>query len=112
LATSDAILSDPARTKTTCKDATCLAKEINNGKGIHHVSLTIAKASANGIRLTWENPVMDDGSGAGTSYSVWRRRLNADDVFVKLTETTNTTWVDTAAGTTNWEYDVTFTIEP
>jgi hypothetical protein len=112
LAASDSLLSNPARTKPECTDATCLAKEINNGKGIHHVSLTLAKAPANGTRLTWENPVMDDGSGVGTSYSIWRKALNADAVYVKITETTDLTWVDTTSGTSNWEYEVTFTVEP
>ncbi len=112
LATTDAILSDPARNKTTCKDARCLAKEISNGKGVHQVSLTLAMEAGNHIRLSWENPVMDDGSGAGVGYSIWRRALNADAVFVKILETTAMTYVDLNSGTDNWEYEVTFTVEP
>jgi hypothetical protein len=34
LDTADDILSDPGRDKNVCKDAKCLAKEINNGHGI------------------------------------------------------------------------------
>ncbi len=112
LATTDALLSDPARNKFTCKDARCLAKEINNGKGVHQVSLTLAMEAGNHIRLSWENPVMDDGSGAGVGYSIWRRALNADAVFVKILETTAMTYVDLNSGTDNWEYEVTFTVEP
>jgi hypothetical protein len=55
---------------------------------------------------------MDDGSGQGQRYTVWRRSLNADDSFVKVTETTNLTWVDADPDTTSWEYEVTFTVQP
>jgi hypothetical protein len=112
LDTVDDILSNPARTCDACKGARCLAKEINNGKGIHHVSLTLTKASAGTIRLNWENPVMDDGSGQGQKYTIWRRALNADDSYTKITETTNLTWVDANGGTTSYEYEVTFTVDP
>src|SRR6185436_15131211 len=71
--TADDILSDPGRNKAVCKDAKCLAKEINNGKGIHHTSLLLTKVSGNKIRLTWDSPVMNDGSGDAIGYSVWRR---------------------------------------
>ena len=112
LHTADSLLSNPARTKAQCKDATCLAKEINNGKGIHHVSLMLAKEVGNKTRLNWASPVMDDGSGEASKYTIWRRALNADAVYVKITETTALTYVDNNAGTGNWEYEVTFTIQP
>jgi hypothetical protein len=114
LATVDSILSDPNRTKDTCKDAKCLAKEINNGKGVHHISLTIDKepGAGNKLRLTWDNPVMDDGSGTGISYTVWRRALQADATFNQMAVTNNLTWVDATASTGVWEYVVTFTVSP
>ena len=105
-------LRRPARNKTVCKDAKCLAKEINNGKGIHHVSLTLSKATGNKSRLTWESPVMDDGSGEASMYTIWRRELNADAAFIKLTDTTALTYLDNTVSTLNFEYEVTFTIEP
>jgi uncharacterized repeat protein (TIGR01451 family) len=114
LAAADAILADPARNKTTCKDAKCLAKEVNNGKGLHHTSLTLNKepGAGNKIRLNWDSPVMDDGSGEASSYTVWRRALNADAVFIRLAVTPNLTFLDATSGTGTWEYEVTFTIEP
>jgi hypothetical protein len=114
LATVDAILSDPTRYKAVCKTGKCQAKEINNGRALHHTSLLLSKESGAGskVRLTWDSPVMDDGSGAASAYTVWRRELNADAVFVKITETSNLTYVDATAGTEAYEYEVTFTIEP
>jgi hypothetical protein len=110
--TADSELCDSARTNDTCKDAKCLAKEINNGHGIHHTSLHIDKASANSVRLTWANPVMDDGTGEGIGYTVWRRPMNSPDGFTLVTTTNQNTltWVDTSPG--NWEYEVTFTVQP
>jgi hypothetical protein len=111
LDTVDDILSDPARNKTTCKGARCLAKEINNGKGLHHTSLLLTREGTNKVRLTWESPVFDDGSGEASKYTIWRRLLNADAVWVKMADTQNKTWVDNNPGTTTWEYEVTFTID-
>ena len=106
LATADSLLSNPARTKAQCKEARCLAKEINNGRGLHHVSLMLEKAPGNGTRLNWASPVMDDGSGEASQYTIWRRPMNTDAVYVKLLETTALTYVDDTAG--DWEYEVTF----
>jgi hypothetical protein len=109
---ADDILSDPERMKNVCKDAKCLAKEINNGHGLHHTSLLVRKEAGGKVRLSWGSPVMDDGTGEATGYTIWRRELRSALPFTK-TATTNagtTTFVDQAQGMV--EYDVTFTIEP
>jgi hypothetical protein len=114
LAATDSILSDPNRSKDTCMDARCLAKEINNGKGVHHISLTVDKepGAGNKLRLMWDNPVMDDGSGEASSYTIWRRPLGADTAFLQIAVTPNLTYVDATASAGAWEYEITFTIEP
>jgi hypothetical protein len=108
--TADDELCDSARTKDTCNNAKCLAKEINNGHGIHHTSLHVDKANATTVRLTWANPVMDDGTGEGIGYTVWRRPINSPDGFTQLAVTDQNTmfYLDNTPG--NWEYAVTFTI--
>jgi hypothetical protein len=112
LDTADDILSDPGRNKNVCSDARCLVKEANNGHGIHHTSLLLNKESGNKVRLTWASPVMEDGSGEATGYTIWRRELHSPMPFTQIgaTDSSALTCADTTAG--NWEYEVTFTIEP
>ena len=99
MATADAILANPARNRDTCKSARCLAREINNGHGLHHTSLRLSKEPGKKVRLNWDSPVMDDGSGEANSYSVWRRPLNADAEFVAIGITSGLTFLDATAGT-------------
>jgi hypothetical protein len=109
---ADDILADANRDKDSCKDAKCLVKEINNGHGMHHTTLVLSKETGNKVRLTWDSPVMDDGSGEATGYTIWRRALNSADAYVQLgtTDRNHLTYLDGAAG--DWEYEVTFTIGP
>jgi hypothetical protein len=107
---ADDILSDPGRDKNTCKDAKCLLKEINNGHGIHHTSLLLSKMGGDKIRLTWDSPVMDDGSGEATGYTIWRRDLHSGMPYTKIgvTNANTLTFIDNTAGV--FEYEVTFTL--
>jgi hypothetical protein len=111
LATADASLADPSRSHDTCADARCLAREINNGQGMHHISLRVDKDAAGKLRLSWSSPVMDDGSGEASSYTIWRRPLGSGAAFVPIAITTRLTILDLpeAAGT---EYEITFSIRP
>jgi hypothetical protein len=112
LDTADDTLSDPDRTRGVCKDAKCLVKEINNGHGVHHTSLHLSREAGNKVRLSWDSPVMDDGTGEATGYTVWRRELHSAMPFVSIgaTNANTTTFVDDAPGA--FEYEVSFTIEP
>ena len=112
LAAADAILASSSRDKDTCKDARCLAKEINNGHGMHHTSLLLDKEAGNKVRLNWDSPVMDDGSGEASSYTIWRRPLNSEEAFGRIGTTSGLTFLDNSKGTGAWEHEVTFTIEP
>jgi hypothetical protein len=109
---ADDILSDPGREKDVCKDAKCLVKEINNGHGIHHTSLLLTKEAGERVRLTWSSPVMEDGTGEATGYTVWRRELRSPLPFTRIgtTNANATTFVDQTQGV--FEYEVTFTIAP
>jgi hypothetical protein len=111
LAAADAILADLSRNRDTCKSARCLAKEINNGHALHQTSLSLSKESGNKVRLTWDSSVMDDGGGEASSYTVWRRPLNANAVFVQLGTTSGLTFLDGTAGAGNFEYEVTITVD-
>jgi len=112
LETADGILSDPSRDKIVCKEARCLTKEINNGHGLHHTSLQLTRGSGTSVRLSWGSPIMDDGSGEASSYSIWRRPLHSGGAFARLADTPGLTYLDYSAASGAWEYEVTFTIEP
>jgi hypothetical protein len=111
LHTADQDVSDPNRTDATCKDATCLAREINNGHGLHHTALTADKLTGNIVKLTWIDPIMADGTGEATSYDIWRRARNTDDAFTQIGTTGNLSFKDTSAGSGEWEYTVTYTLQ-
>jgi hypothetical protein len=108
-ADADAILDDAARNKDTCKSATCELREINNGHALEMNSLTLSREN-NKVRLTWSSPVLDDGSGAPSSYELWRRPMGSNDAFVKIGTTSGLTYLDAMAGTAAWEYDITAVI--
>ena len=55
---------------------------------------------------------MDDGSGDASSYTVWRRPMGSAVAFVQLGTTSGLSFLDRDAATGNWEYEVTFTIDP
>ncbi len=116
LATSDAILASSTRDKDTCKDAKCLAREINDKKALRQHHHRVDKDfDARGVvhpdrvRLSWLPPMMDDGSGTPTSYRIWRRPLNSGGAFVSIGTVNGDTltFLDTTVGTGQWEYEVT-----
>jgi len=109
---ADDVLADAGRDKGTCKNARCLSREINNGHGLHHTTLVLAKSVGGNVLLTWSSPVMDDGSGEATSYAVWRRPLHSAEAFaqVAIAGPNQLTYLDDAPG--DWEYEVTFSIAP
>jgi hypothetical protein len=111
LHTADQIVGDPNRDKDTCKNGRCLAQEINNGHGLHHTALTADKLTGNIVKLTWIDPIMADGTGEATSYDIWRRARNTDDAFTQIGTTGNLSFKDTSAGSGEWEYTVTYTLQ-
>jgi hypothetical protein len=106
LAAADAILDDAARTRESCGIATCELREINDGHALELNSLSLA-LEIDRVRLTWSSFSSDDGSGTPDSYEVWRRAMGSNDAFVRIGSTQETTFLDAAAGTAAWEYDVT-----
>ena len=112
LATADATLASPSRDRDSCSNAGCLAREINDGQGMHHNSLSVDKLAGNAVRLTWLSPVMDDGTGGASSYTIWRRPMLSGVAWVELGTATGLSFVDSPPDTGSWEYDVTFTISP
>jgi len=109
---ADVMLSDLDRNRDVCRDAKCLVREINNGHGIHHTSLLLTKTAGGSVRLTWNSPVMEDGTGEATGYTIWRRELRSPMPFTQIgtTNADTTTFVDATQGV--FEYEVTFTIAP
>jgi hypothetical protein len=106
LAEADAIVSSPSRDDDTCSHARCLADEINTGRALEMNSL-ILRLEGSDVRLVWDPPYLDDGSGHPTHYNVWRRVLGSIEPFSKIGETTAPTFVDTAPGSAAFEYEIT-----
>ena len=106
LAESDAIFDDPSRTYAQCAHAECLDKEINNGHALELNSLSVSRQGGH-VRLRWIPPPWDDGMGTPPSYKVWRRPMGPGAPFVVIGAVTGSTFLDTAAGTGNWLYNLT-----
>jgi hypothetical protein len=83
LAESDAILNDASRSAATCAHAKCLDEEINTGRALELNSLTLRREGS-GVRLSWNPPYLDDGSGHPSKYNVWRRQQGSLAAFTKI----------------------------
>jgi hypothetical protein len=103
---ADTLLSNPARTNAQCDQASCLAKEINNGHALEFDTVTTLREGGN-IRLNWQIPYTDDGLTHPKSYKIYRRAIGSLAPFVQVGSTTGTTYLDLTAGSGNWQYDVT-----
>jgi N-acetylneuraminic acid mutarotase len=106
LAESDGILLSPSRNADTCAHAKCLDEEINTGRALELNSLELRR-EASDIRLNWNPPYLDDGTGHPRSYHVWRRLRGSLAPFAKIGTTTNPTYLDAASGSGAVEYEVT-----
>jgi N-acetylneuraminic acid mutarotase len=106
LAESDGILLSPSRNADTCAHAKCLDEEINTGRALEMNTLGLRR-EASGIRLNWNPPYLDDGTGHPRSYHVWRRLRGSLAPFAKIGTTTNPTYLDTSSGSGAFEYEVT-----
>ena len=105
---SDAIFSNPNRTADTCQHGKCLDEEINTGRALEMDTLTLSREGSN-IRMNWNPPYLNDGTGHPTAYHVWRRVAGSMAAFTLIDTVTppTTTYLDTDAGTTAWEYEIT-----
>ena len=103
--TADGLLDDPSRTDGECKQAECLAKEINNGHALEFATLVVRKDGAN-FRLAWLSPILNDGTASPSSYRIWRRPSRSTAPFVQIGSSLSTQFVDMTAGTGSWEYEV------
>ena len=106
LSEADTLLSNPSRTNAQCDQAECLAKEINNGHALEFDTLSVTREGGS-VRLNWTAPILDDGTGTPTSYTVWRRPVGSAAPFVQLGTSSEVTFLDASAETGNWQYNVT-----
>jgi N-acetylneuraminic acid mutarotase len=106
LVESDAILLSPSRDDTTCAYAKCLDEEINTGRALELNTLGLRREGS-GIRLDWQPPYLDDGTGHPSKYHVWRRVQGSLAPFAKVGTTTNPTYLDASSGNGAFEYEVT-----
>jgi hypothetical protein len=106
LAESDAILGSSSRTAATCARAKCLLEEINTGTALELNSLTLTREKS-GIRLRWNPPYLNDGTGHPSKYHVWRRPLGSILPFRNIAETTETTFIDETTGGETFHYEIT-----
>jgi N-acetylneuraminic acid mutarotase len=104
-ADGDAILDNGSRDQHTCSAARCELREINNGHALEMNTLVLSMEIGK-VRLTWEQPVMDDGAGTPSYYEIWRRPMGSGDDFTKIGQNTGLSFLDGNAGTAVWEYDV------
>jgi hypothetical protein len=104
---ADTILSNPSRSNAQCSHAECLAKEISNGHALELNTLATRREVGN-VRLSWQAPLLDDGTGQPRGYKIWRRAIGSTAPFVQIGTTNSTpTYLDTTAGSGSWQYDVT-----
>jgi hypothetical protein len=106
LAESDAILASPSRSDTTCAHAKCLDEEVNTGRALELNSLTLRR-EAEGVRLDWRPPYLDDGINQPAKYNVWRRVAGSLSPFTKIGAPKTPGYLDTTAGSGTYEYEVT-----
>ena len=105
--TADALLDDPSRTNSECKQAECLSKESQQRSLPRVRDPRRSEREGNNARLAWLAPVLNDGTARPDSYKVWRRDARSEAPFVQIGSTMSTEFLDVTAGTTSWEYDVT-----
>ena len=104
---ADTLLSNPSRSNAQCDHAECLAKEISNGHALELNTLATRREVGN-VRLNWQAPLLDDGTGQPRGYKIWRRAIGSTAPFVLIGTTNSTpTFLDTTAGSGSWQYDVT-----
>ena len=106
LAESDDLFRSASRSTATCDLASCLDQEINTGKALEMNSLSVRR-DGSAVRLDWNPPYLDDGSGHPREYNVWRRPLPSQAPFAKIGATTDATFVDATAAAGNYQYEVT-----
>jgi Regulator of Chromosome Condensation (RCC1) repeat protein/slime mold repeat-containing protein len=106
LAASDAILDSPSRNADTCGQAKCLDEEINTGRALDMNSLTLNLEDGN-VRLNWNPPYLNDGTGLPDRYKVWRRVQGSLSPFTRIGESTVPTFLDTTSGSDAFEYEIT-----
>jgi hypothetical protein len=105
LAQADALLCSPARDRASCASAQCLSEELSSGKAMHVTSLVVSRLSSSSLKLSWTPPYVESGNVSGLKYRVWRRPIS-ESAFTLLTETTRLEFIDTMAGTGNFQYEV------
>jgi uncharacterized repeat protein (TIGR01451 family) len=103
---ADVVQMNPGHTNQQLATAECQSKEINNGRALELNTLGL-KREGSSVRLTWEAPLLDDGTGSPAKYKVWRRPAGTVLPFAQMGVTTSTTYLDTIAGSGAWQYNVT-----
>jgi len=104
----DAIFANPNRQSTQCNHGGCLGEEINTGRALKLNSLSLVREAETGkVRLSWNAPILDDGTNTASSYTIWRRPLGSDEVFQKIGATTGLTFLDeNSSATSQFEYEI------
>ena len=105
--TADALLDDPSRTNSECKQAECLSKESQQRSRPRVRDARRPEGGQPNSRLAWLAPILNDGTARPDSYKVWRRDARSEAPFVQIGSTLGTAYVDVTGGTGSWEYDVT-----
>jgi uncharacterized repeat protein (TIGR01451 family) len=103
---ANAVLVNPGSTNTQFAQVECQATEINNGKALEFDTLKM-KREGTGMRLNWQAPLLNDGTGTPSSYKIWRRPMGSMAAFTQIGTTTGLTFIDNNSGTTMWQYEVT-----
>jgi hypothetical protein len=74
--TVDGILSGTSPTASSCKDGTCMAKEINSGQSLEIDDLHCDRDDHHqrgGMSCHWSVPRYNDDTSAPSQYEIWRR---------------------------------------
>jgi hypothetical protein len=106
LSESNAIQADPSRAASACDHAKCLDEEINTGRALEMNSLMLRREGS-AVRLNWNPPYLDDGTGHPSKYHVWRRSIGSLAPFAKIGVTTSATYLDATSGSGAVEYEIT-----
>jgi subtilisin-like proprotein convertase family protein len=103
---ADVVQVNPGHTNQQLATAECQSTEINNGRALELNTLRLMREGS-AIRVNWEAPLLDDGTGSPSKYKVWRRPAGTVLPFVQIGITTSTTYLDTNTGSNAWQYNVT-----
>jgi hypothetical protein len=106
LAESNAIFSSASRSPLTCALGSCLDQEINTGRALEMNTLTLGREGS-AVRLDWNPPYLEDGSGHPNAYRVWRRAQGSRAAFEQIGATADPTFLDTGSGSGAYQYEVT-----